>query len=338
VVTIYDIAKKANVSPMTVSRVINQSPLISHETRRKVEEAIKELDYIPNKMARSLVSNRTKLVGLAVPDITNPFFTKLTRGAEDKAMQAGYQLILGNTDENLDKESKYMDLFLSTGVDGVLIVAVEDASLANLRKLAKRNVPFVLADRHIDGIATDLVQGDNADTVRLLVRHLLDRGHRRIALFNGPGSLSNARERKAAFRESLASAGLECSPRLMLETHFKVDNMKDIVANLLSLSGTDRPTAIVAANNFIGVNTVRALRELNIPVPEAIAVVCFDDPEPIPDYNPFLTVAAQPAYDLGYIGMQLLIERMEGHAPKQPRKIVLPSALVIRKSTELFLK
>jgi LacI family transcriptional regulator len=109
VVTIYDIAKKANVSPMTVSRVINQSPLISHETRRKVEEAIKELDYIPNKMARSLVSNRTKLVGLAVPDITNPFFTKLTRGAEDKAMQAGYQLILGNTDENLDKESKYMD-------------------------------------------------------------------------------------------------------------------------------------------------------------------------------------------------------------------------------------
>lgn len=333
-VTIYDIAKRAGVSPMTVSRVINNSARISEKTRRKVEEAIRELDYIPNKSARSLISKETKRVALVISDISNPFFTNIARGAEDKALQAGYQLILGNSDENTAKEGKYMDLLIATGVDGVLIAPADDTSVGNLRKLAKRNIPFVLLDRYVDHLDADFVSGDNTDTTYKLVNHLIERGHTKIVLINGPANVSNARERGRAFQDALALAGLPFSPDSIIETHYKQDNLEDIVRSLVSLGESKRPTAILAANNFIGVNTLRALRSLGIRVPEDVAVACFDDPETIPDYNPFLTVAAQPAYDMGFIGMQLLIERMEGTAPATPRKIVLPSELVIRKSTE----
>ncbi|UQZ86473.1 HTH-type transcriptional regulator DegA [Paenibacillus konkukensis] len=332
-VTIYDIAKKANVSPMTVSRVINHSPAISEATRLKVEAVIREMDYIPNKQARGLVSKETKLVSLVIPDIANPFFTTIARGAEDKALQSGYQMLLGNSDEQTDKECRYVDLLLSSKVDGVLIAPTGDASLPNLRKLAKRRVPFVFVDRYVEGIDADLASGDNVETTRELVAHLAEQGHRRIALINGPSGISNARERRQAFLDALVLSGLEACPELLIETHFRQDSFSDIVRTFMALAPAARPTAIVAANNFIGVNTLRALKEMNVTVPDEISVACFDDPEPIPDYNPFLTVAAQPAYDIGYMGMQMLIERIEGTAPARSRKIMLPSTLIVRKST-----
>lgn len=332
-VTIYDIAKKANVSPMTVSRVINNSPLIKESTRQKVEQVIRELDYVPNKQARSLTSKETKLVSLVIPDISNPFFTNIARGAEDKALQLGYQLILGNTDENQGKEAKYMDMLLSTGVDGVLIVPAGGESAAHLSKLVKRRVPFVYIDRTVDAYPADSVTGDNLSTTRQLVKHLLELGHDRIALINGPGYLSNARERAQAFQETLLLSGIPLDPDYMIETHFKSDNLDEIIHKLMSLKPEKRPTAVLAANNFIGVNTLRALRALKLRVPEDMAVACFDDPDIIPDYNPLLTVAKQPAYDMGFIGMQLLIERIQGGAPASPRKIVLPAELVVRSST-----
>lgn len=332
-VTIYDIAKKANVSPMTVSRVINNSPLIKESTRLKVEEAIRELDYVPNKQARSLTSKETRLVSLVIPDISNPFFTNIARGAEDKALQLGYQLILGNTDENKDKEAKYVNMLMSAGVDGVLIVPSSVESAANMKKLVKRKIPFVYVDRTVDTVAADSITGDNLNTTRQLVTHLLQLGHTRIALINGPGYLSNAQERAQAYRETLQLAGIEPNPAYMIETHFKQDNFDEIITKLISLQQGDRPTAILAANNFIGVNTLRALRALRIRVPEDMAVTCFDDPDMIPDYNPFLTVAKQPAYDMGYVGMQLLIERIQNEAPAATRKIVLPAELIVREST-----
>lgn len=332
-VTIYDIAKKAGVSPMTVSRVINNAPSISDKTRQKVEAVIAELDYIPNKQARSLISKETKQVSLVISDVSNPFFTNIVRGAEDKALQHGYQLLLGNSDESLVKEARYIDLSLSTRTDGMLLTPAGDESASSLKKLIRRRVPFVLLDRTVEGIQADLVMGDNPQTTRMLLEHLISLGHTRIALINGPRSISNARERQTAYEETMRLAGLEVDPRLMIETHFKQDNFAEIVAKLVSFSPAERPTAILAANNFIGVNTIRALRSLDLRVPEDIAVACFDDPETIPDYNPLLTVAAQPAYDMGYIGMQLLIERIEGLAPASPRRIVLPSELIVRKST-----
>ncbi|WP_438446124.1 LacI family DNA-binding transcriptional regulator [Gorillibacterium sp. sgz5001074] len=332
-VTIYDVAKKANVSPMTVSRVINNSPLIKESTRLKVEAVIRELDYVPNKQARSLTSKETRLVSLVIPDISNPFFTNIARGAEDKALQLGYQLILANTDENADKEAQYMNMLMSTGVDGVLLVPAGGQSSVHLRKLIKRRIPFVYVDRTVDSVPADSITGDNVSTTRCLANHLIGLGHSRIAFINGPGTLSNAREREQGFREALQLAGIEPNPHYLIETHFKQDNLQEIIAKLLSLQKGDRPTAILAANNFIGVNTLRALRTLGLRVPEDMAVTCFDDPDIIPDYNPFLTVAKQPAYDMGYLGMQLLIERIQGEAPSATRRIVLPAELIIRSST-----
>jgi LacI family transcriptional regulator len=332
-VTISDIAREANVSLMTVSRVINGSPLIKESTRLKVEKVIRELDYVPNKQARTLKSKESKLVSLVIPDISNPFFTNIVRGAEDKAHQKGYQLLLGNTDENHVKEGKYINMLISTSVDGVLIVPANDDSLANLKMLVKRRIPFVYVDRKVDKIAADSVSGDNLHTTRQLLKHLLELGHKRIALINGPETLSIARERAQAFQDTLKLAGIELNPSFMIETHFKMNNFDEIISKLVSFKNGERPTAILAANNFIGVNTLRALGALNLRVPEDIAVACFDDPDIIPDYNPFLTVAKQPAYDIGFIGMQLLIERMQKEAPATFRKIVLPAELIVRSST-----
>lgn len=337
-VTIYDIAKKANVSPMTVSRVINKSGQISESTRKKVEKVVKELGYIPNSAARSLISKRTKILSLLITDITNPFFTRVARGAEDKAKQTGLQILLSNSDEDFEKEADYIDMLLSSKVDGVLLAPTGDQSKKNIRKLIRHDIPFVLLDRKVDGIESDLVLGDNYEGTRKLIEHLIEQGHEKIALINGPSNVSTARERQKAYEETLKLAGLAVDEKLMAQIHFKQDDANAVVRKLLSLPSREQPTAIFAANNFIAVNTIKALRSFGLAVPEDMSIVCFDDFEPIPDFNPFLTAAAQPAYSFGYMGIQFLIERIEGTAPKEYRKIVLSPEIRLRKSSQSITK
>ncbi|GGH81318.1 LacI family transcriptional regulator [Pullulanibacillus pueri] len=332
-VTIYDIAKKANVSPMTVSRVINNSSNIKDTTRQKVEAIIKELGYIPNSAARSLISKRTHIISLLITDITNPFFTRVARGAEDKAKQSGYQLLLSNSDENIDKETEYINMLLSTGVDGVLYAPMGDESKKNLRTLVKSNIPFVLIDRDIQGIQSDIVLGDSYEGARRLVEHLRDQGHKNIALINGPSNTSTARERQRGYEETLRLSNLPYKKKLMWEIQYKEDTADDVIEQLLSLPKNQRPTAIFAGNNFIAVNVIKALNKKGIQVPDDMAIVCFDDFEPISGFNPFLTVAAQSAYSYGYMGAQFLIERIEGTGPKENRRIVLPPEIIVRKSS-----
>lgn len=332
-ITIYDIAKRANVSPMTVSRVINNSGRISEKTKEKVEQVIKELDYIPNSAARSLISKESKILSLLITDITNPFFTKVARGAEDKARQLGYRLLLSNSDENLEKESEYVTMLISAGVDGVIFAPANDRSKKHLRTLIKYRIPFVLIDRSIDGIESDLVLGNNREGTRLLMEHLIEQGHRSIALISGPADVSTARERQQAYEEALKLADLPVNQELMVKSHYKQNDARSAVEDLLKLPKKERPTAIFAANNFIAISAIQALREQGIHVPNDMAVVCFDDLEPASQLNPFLTVAAQPAYNFGSIGTQLLIERIEGTAPPEYRKVVLPPELIIRQSS-----
>lgn len=333
-VTIYDIAKKANVSAMTVSRVINNSGNISPKTREKVEAIIKELGYIPNSSARSLTSKKTKILSLMVTDIANPFFTNIARGAEDKAMQMGYQLMLCNSDENVEKESKYIDMLISTGTDGVLVAPANDSSKKNLQKLSKYKIPFVLIDRYIEELQCDQVLSDNETTTRKLLEHLITQGHKRIAIINGPLEIATAKVRHQAYYNTLTLHELPINEKWIHQSHFLRDNdVSNTIQEMLKLPLKERPTAIFATSNFIGINTVKALIENNIKVPEDIAVVCYDE---VPIYSlsePFLTTAEQPAYNFGYIGAQLLIERIENTAPNIPRKVVLPSEINIRKSS-----
>lgn len=337
VVTIYDIAKKANVSPMTVSRVINNSGNIRLATREKVERAIKELGYIPNAAARSLTSNKTKTLGLLLTDITNPFFARVARGAEAKAMETGYRILLANTDEDFEKEKVYTDMMISARVDGVIMAPTNDNSLEQIDRLKRHGIPTVLLDRTVQGFEGDCVLGDSYKGSRDLVHHLIDYGHTRIALVNGPRTISTSRERERGYKEALKLNDLPVYENYIQEFDFRSlepNAAQSIIEKLMLLDEAKRPTAIFASNNFIAISVIQSLEQMNLRVPEDISIVCFDEIEPVVYFDPFFTVAAQPATDFGKISVQYLIERLENDDLEQARKVILPPDIHIRKSTQ----
>lgn len=332
-VTIYDIANKAGVSAMTVSRVINNTGKISEKTRAKVRRVMDELGYVPNQMARSLVLQRSRLLFLLITDITNPFYTTLARGAEDAAKKHGYRLLFGNSDESLDKEKDYLDTILATRADGVLIAPTGDASLPHLETLRKHGVPFVLLDREVPGMESDVVLGDSKDGARRLVDHLVSLGHSRIAMINGSSGVSSARMRLEGYREALKLNDLPYEEQYVLETAF--EPRSDLSAIEAWLAGMDpAPTAVIAGNNVLAVEVIRTLGAQGKQVPDDLSLVCFDDLGPLSDINPFLTVIAQQAYQFGYLGMQMLVDRLKerGETPLPWNKIVLPADMIVRRS------
>jgi LacI family transcriptional regulator len=330
-VTIYDVAKRANVSAMTVSRVINNSTLIKETTKRKVLEAIRELDYIPNRSARSLSSKDTKLLSLIITDITNPFFTGIARGAEDRANELGYQVVFSNTDENVDKETDYVRAAVSRGMDGVLLAPAADRSLESIRLLDKYRIPFVLIDREVPAVAADSVVGDNAGAVRLLFEHLFGHGHRRIALLSGPEQVWNTRVREKEYRKRMNEQSLPVDPRWIFRSGLTHRNTAEAARILRNLPEAERPTAVLATNNFLALSLIQSLKAQGMNVPGDISIVCFDDPSPIPDDTAFLTVVAQPAYDFGYNGVQMLLQRID-EPERAPSHLVLPAKLLTRRS------
>jgi LacI family transcriptional regulator len=331
-VTIYDIAKKANVSAMTVSKVINNTGRISDKTRTKVRHVMDELNYVPNQMARGLVLQQTKILFLLITDITNPFYTTLARGAEDAAKKYGYRLLFGNSDENLDKEGEYIDTILGTRVDGVLFSPAGDRSLSNLEMLRMHKVPFVLLDREVPGIECDVVLGDSKEGARQLVEHLIAFNHRRIALINGSLEISSARLRQQGYIEAHKLNDLDVREDYILELSYSShSDLTSIETWLKSLSPP--PSAIMTGNNVLAIEAIRAIQSCGFQVPKDFSVVGFDDLGSISEITPFLTVVAQQAYQFGYMGVQLLIERINESQKIQPwRTIILPVELISRKS------
>jgi LacI family transcriptional regulator len=330
-VTIRDVARTAGVSAMTVSRVINNQPRVKDETRRRVEAAIVELGYLPNGIARGLIRRKTKTISVIVPDIANPFFTLVVRGAEDIAWRSGYHVILCNTQTDLVREHGHIDDMLAFQVDGVLIAPVSDRSAPHLRALSRSQTPFVLIDRSLPGFDGDLVRGDSVAGARLLVDHLIGLGHRRIAMITEPGDVSTARDRVQGYREALAAAGIELRPEFVAESSAINPRMaRDAALQLLGLP--EPPTAIFALNNIAACGVSEAARERGLAVPEDLGLVCFDDIELASRLDPFLTVLAQPAETFGTIAMQLLLERLGGRVEERGRTVVLPGELLLRGS------
>jgi LacI family transcriptional regulator len=330
-VTIRDVAAKAGVSPMTVSRVINDSPRVSDNARRRVESAIAELGYVPNRLARGLIRRKTGALGVIVPDVANPFFTLVVRGAEEVAWRAGYHVILCNTQADLERERGYLEDMLAFQVEGLLIAPVSDRSRPNLRVLTRNNVPFVLIDRSIVGYDGDLVQGDSVAGARRLVEHLLELGHSRIAMITETGEVSTARDRLQGYRGALEAAGLAFRPELVAESS-AIDSRSSHDATLRLLDLPDPPTAIFAVNNIAVVGVAEAARERGLEIPRDLALVCFDDIELAARIKPFLTVMAQPAETFGTIATQLLLDRLAGRVAERRRIVVLPADFVVRES------
>jgi LacI family transcriptional regulator len=327
--TIRDVAQRAGVSTMTVSRVLNSTGYVSQPTRQRVETAIATLGYVPNTLARSLRSKRTKTLALVLTDITNPFFTTLARGVEDVASDHGFTVIFCNTDESIDAQEEYLTVLVQKQVDGVLLVPASDAP-APIHFLQQQGIAVVVVDRQVPGLAVDLVRGESTQAAYELTTQLLKLGHQQIAMLAGPVDVSTARDRVDGYRRAYAAAGQRVPESLIFQDAYTVAGGERMAR--LALAVTPRPTALFAANNFIAIGAYHVLREHGLSVPTDLSLVAFDDLPHSLAWEPFLTVATQPADLIGRKATELLLARLCAEAPAPPQEIVLPTRVIIRRS------
>ncbi len=293
--TIRDVAQRAGVSTMTVSRVLNNSGYVSADARTRVEAAVAELGYVPNTLGVSLRFKRTQTLALVVTDINNTFFTSMARGVEDVASRAGFSTILCNTDESETKQADYLTILLQKRVDGILLVPARSAA-APIQWLQHRNVPVVIIDRQAPGARVDCVRGQSEVGGYDLAKLLYELGHTRVAILTGPAYVSTAQERVVGFLRASKECGVEPRPGYIIYGNFTVPSGYAMTQQILK--SRPRPTALLTANNFIAIGAYRALRDAGLAVPEDMSLVAFDN---LPDHmvlDPFLTVSAQPAYEM----------------------------------------
>lgn len=333
--TINDVAKLAGVSAMTVSRVINNSGYIGRETRSRVEAAIAELAYVPNAVGRQLRSKRTKMLALVLSDIMNPFFTTIARGVEDVARVQGFSVMFCNTDESEREEAQYLLMLVERQVDGVLLVPASSSG-KSLRMLLSHKMPVVVLDRRIQSRLVDSVRSDSEAGAYTLTQHLIGLGHRRIAVLTGRRSVSTSIDRVAGYCRAMLDAGLELNDDLVRYGEYNYGEYNQVDGNRMAnevLAIDPRPTAIFAANNFIAFGAMRSLRDAGLRVPEDISIVAFDDLPVAWLSDPFMTVVDQPAYEIGRRAAELLLSRLDGTISGPGREVVLPSELIIRRSS-----
>jgi LacI family transcriptional regulator len=318
--TIKDVAALAGVSPATVSRVLNGRS-VSPDKERQVLEAAQALNFTPNRTARTLRRQLSEVVALVIPDIENPFFTSLARGVADTAQQAGYSVVLCNTDGDLAKEQHFLDIALSENMAGVVLAAA--ATTSDVRPLLDRGRAVVAVDRPLAGVDVDTVVIDNVGAGRLATRALWDAGFRDIACITGPEEIVTAVDRARGWREVIEQLSGR-SPRDERLTHadFRVGGGRARMAELLD-SG-DRPDAVVAGNNLVGVGALQILHERGLAVPDLGVAVIGDLPFSANSRD--VPVVHLPTRTMGTTAGGLLLERIEGHdAPA--RRVVIPGEL-----------
>jgi LacI family transcriptional regulator len=329
VAKIGDVAQRAGVSPATVSRVLNGSGAVSPERAARVREAALELGYTPSGPARALRQQRTRVWAAIIADIQNPFFTSMVRGMEDVALAEGYRLVLGNTDEDLDKEAAYLDIAVAEQMAGV-VIAVASAKDSRLDVLLERGIPVVAVDRrpkrHED--AVDSVVVDNELGARQATEHLLAAGATRIGCITGPARVSTAGERLAGHQRALRDHGLAIDADLVRRADFKEDG--GYAATRTLLGARRRPDALFVANNLMTLGALRAVQEAGLRVPEDLLLVGFDDAPWTTLVSPQLTVVAQPTHEIGQQAARLLATASRD-LPK--RHVILAPTLVVRASS-----
>ncbi|MEV7285888.1 LacI family DNA-binding transcriptional regulator [Streptomyces sp. NPDC093252] len=351
--TMADVARRAGVSVATVSHVLNGTRPVLPPTRQAVLDAVDDLGYTPNTLARSLVTSRTRSIGLAVSAITNPYFTEILQGVEAAALEHGYSLLIADPHDDPAHERKVVQLLHERRVDG-LIITPSAAPQALLAYLHRHSVPTVFLDRLIDappntppgtpprtpsGTAPvgppdvhprfDQVCAENTAPVAQLVTHLAGLGHRRIALVAGLPGLSTTTERIAGHRQGLTAAGLPHDGRLVVHGDSTAEAAERATAALLALPAP--PTALVTANNAMTIGALRALRDHGLSVPGDLALCCFDDFAWADLFSPRLTAIAQPSRELGAEAVRVLLDRLAD--PDRPgRTVRLPCAFVHRSS------
>jgi LacI family transcriptional regulator len=330
--TIKEIAERANVSIGTVSNAVSGKRHVSAPLKDRILAAIRELDYHPNHVARSLKVKQTNMLGMVIPDITNPFFPEVMRGAEDAARERKYLLVTANTDERMEREQNVVSVLRSHRVDGFLIAAAPgQGAMDHLQNAAETGTAIVFLDRATPGFGLDSVTIDNIKGAQDCVRHLIRLGHQDIAIITGCLKLEIGRERLKGYEVALKEAGMKVRRSLILEGDFREESGYRLGKEVLLRQ--HRPTALFVCNGVMTLGVLQALDEIGVRCPQDVALATFDDLPFGRAFHPRLTCVAQPTYELGYKGATLLIDRIEGKLAGGPIELQLPSELRIREST-----
>jgi LacI family transcriptional regulator len=327
--TIFDVARKSGVSTATVSRVLNGNKQVDPELAAKVVEAARELNYRPNRVARSLRLRHNRVLALVISDVrTGPFFADMVRGVEDGAHEAGYPMFLCNADEDPEKEAGYLQLAVAENVAGVILTPSGPGT--DLRPLLDAGIQVVLADRKLPGHQADTVVGDNLTGAIEAVSHLIANGYRRIACITGPLAATTSADRLLGYRTALQQAGITLDDSLVRVADFREAGGQQAMQELLRQKRP--PEAVFIANNRMAAGALQAIEEAKKTIPDEIAVIGFDEIYWAPLLRTALTTVSQPAYDLGYESVRLLLNRLNGYSGSV-RTVVLPTQLNIRASS-----
>jgi LacI family transcriptional regulator, repressor for deo operon, udp, cdd, tsx, nupC, and nupG len=326
-VRIADVARMANVSTATVSRVISNAGTVKKETAEKVLEAIKKLNYQPNMLARQLRRSETKTILVVVPDITNTFFSAVLRGIESVAIENGYQVLLGDARNNVETETSYLTILGQKKADGlILLTARTDQKI--LEELSQ-DYPVVLACEYYEGTQLPTVSIDNVSSARKATEYLISLKHKRIGHISGPLNVVVGRDRCKGFHQAMAKHGLSVDPSLVQEGEFSFESGFNLMMKFLSLE--EPPTAIFAGNDEMAMGAVKAAKSKGVRVPEDLSVVGFDDIKFASIFEPALTTIAQPTFDMGQKAMHLLL-RLINNEELEKDQFILPDKLIVRDS------
>jgi LacI family transcriptional regulator len=330
VIKLEDVARRADVSPTTVSRALHEGNLVAKTTRERVLAAAAELGYVPNLLARGLVQNRTSTVGVVIVELANPFFAPMVSAVEAVAAKRGFLVVIGESARNEAAERQYVDRFQQLRIGG-LIVTPATRKVDHLALARAGGTPVVVMSRRWE--EGDYVTADNAAGGRMVARHLLSRGHRGVGLVTHGGPVDTSfQDRFRAFRQVLASAGVSVPTHWDLRTKTtRIEDGMEAADAILALA--DRPTAIFAMTDRMAMGLVHRLLARGIRVPEDIAVVGYDD-IPFAECNLVpLTTIRIPVRQVGELAAEVLFDRMEGRSPKKRRRVLLTPELVIRASS-----
>lgn len=328
--TMKDVAQAAGVSVTTVSHVINETRYVSEDLRARVLQAMEELSYHPNILARSLRQGITHTIGLIVPDNSNPFFAEIARVAETVGFENDYSVILCNSDKNVERESAYINVLIAKQVDGVIFIAA-GSEQQHLRELAAQGIPVVVADREVPQELADVVLVNHEQGGYDATGHLITLGHRRIACIAGPSPLTPSADRVRGYRRALREAGIPIEEELVVRCTESYLGGETAMAQLLRLD--ELPTAVFTYNDVTAIGALRAIRNAGLQVPKDLSIVGFDDISLASAVVPALTTVAQPIADLATLATELLIARIQNSEEYEPgQRIVLDTKLVVRES------
>ena len=329
VTTVKDVARAAGVSPSTVSRALAGKVTVDPGMVARVQKAATDLHYRPSRIARSLRTRESRVWGVVVSDLRNPFYTDLLRGLEDTAQGAGYLLVIGNADERVDKETSYLELFVAERVAGVVLSAASQAN-AEVAMLRNQQIPLVVIDRAVHGEDVDTVLADNEGGAFAATSHLIGQGYRRVACIAGPADRTTSIDRLGGYLRAHTEAGLPISESLFRHSDFR--QAGGYAAAYELLTSPTPPDALFVCNNLMAIGALEAAAQLGLRHPEDVGFVAFDEIPLASLLRSPVSVVAQPAYRIGSEAARLLLKRAQGDkAP--PRRMVVPVELRVRASS-----